>query len=173
MRLVKLPIQVAAHVELERFGAEVFRILDAALLHEHLPDHLLGIEHVDWDLDEHRPRDPVLGEIQRLLEGRLDAVDLLDRDGPFGDRLHHRDLIDVLQRTAAFEGREVVEVKDLEFAVSDYIAPTAARREEIEYMQLLAVAACTSRSLLPEEYIGQIESGALYRRLRELELELS
>jgi hypothetical protein len=39
-------------------------------------------------------------------------------------------------------------------------------------MQLLAVAACTSRSLLPDEYLGQIESGGLYRRLRELELGL-
>ena len=78
----------------------------------------------------------------------------------------------VAQRTAAFEDRQTVEVTDLQFALSDYIAPTAARREEIEYMQLLAVAACTSRSLLPEEYIGQIESGALYRRLRELEYEL-
>lgn len=83
-----------------------------------------------------------------------------------------KEICRVAQRSAAFDGRAVVEARDLEFAVCDYIAPTAARREEIEYMQLLAVAACTSRSLLPEEYLGQIESGALYRRLRELELEL-
>jgi len=83
-----------------------------------------------------------------------------------------REVCRVARRTAAFAGRQSVDARDLEFAVSDYIAPTAARGEEIEYMQLLAVAACTSRSLLPDEYLGQIESGALYRRLRELELGL-
>ena len=103
--LVKLPVQVAAHVELERLGAEVLGVLDPALLHEHLPDHLFGVEHVDRHLDEDGPRDPILREVQGLLDGGLDAVDLLDRDGPFGDRLHHGDLVDVLQRAAAFEQR--------------------------------------------------------------------
>jgi ATP-dependent 26S proteasome regulatory subunit len=83
-----------------------------------------------------------------------------------------REVCHLARRTAAFAGRQSVDARDLEFAVSDYIAPTAARGEEIEYMQLLAVAACTSRSLLPDEYLGQIESGGLYRRLRELELGL-
>ncbi len=81
-----------------------------------------------------------------------------------------KELCQVAQRNAVFDGRERVEADDLEFAVADYIAPTAARREEIEYMQLLSVAACTSRSLLPDEYLQGIESGALYRRLEELKL---
>ena len=103
MGLVELPVQMATHVELERLGAEVLAILDAALLHEHLADHLLGIEDVDRHLDEDRPRNPVLGEIKGLLYRRPNAVDLLDRDRPFGDRLHQRNLVDVLQRAAAFE----------------------------------------------------------------------
>ncbi len=81
-----------------------------------------------------------------------------------------KELCQVAQRNAVFDGRERVELSDLEFAVDDYIAATAARRHEIEYMQLLAVAACTSRSLLPEEYLEAIESGALYRRLDELKM---
>ncbi len=75
----------------------------------------------------------------------------------------------VARRVAVFAGREAVTFEDLQFAVSDYIAPTAARQDEIEYMELLAVAACTSRTLLPREYLDDIASGGLYERLRELQ----
>ena len=76
----------------------------------------------------------------------------------------------VARRRAAFAGRDRLDAEDLQFAVSDYIAPTGSRKDEIEYMELLAVAACTSRSLLPAHYLDEITTGALYRRLQELEL---
>ncbi len=79
-----------------------------------------------------------------------------------------KEVCQVAQRTAAFAGRDEVSMDDLEFALGDYIAPTAARKDEIEYMELLAVAACTSRSMLPEKYLDEIASGALYERLAQL-----
>lgn len=79
-----------------------------------------------------------------------------------------KEVCEVGRRVAAFAGRDRVAVADLEFAVEDYIAPTDARGDEIEYMELLAVAACTSRSLLPERYVERIADGSLYARLDEL-----
>ncbi|MFO7946733.1 MAG: ATP-binding protein [Armatimonadota bacterium] len=80
-----------------------------------------------------------------------------------------KELCKVAQRQAAFDGRREVGLQDLEFAVEDYITPTASRRDEIRYMELLAVTACTSRSLLPEQYLSAIDSGTIFEDLRELE----
>ncbi len=80
-----------------------------------------------------------------------------------------KELCKVAQRQAAFDDRSEVELHDLQFAVEDYITPTASRRDEIRYMELLAVTACTSRSLLPEQYLSAVNSGTIFEDLRELE----
>ena len=103
VRLIELTVQMAAHVELEGLGAEILGVLDPALAHEHLPNHFFGVEHVDGHFDEDGTRDPALRQFQGPLDRRSDAVDLLDRHGPFGDRLHQRNLVDVLKCAAPLE----------------------------------------------------------------------
>ncbi|MGD9497651.1 MAG: AAA family ATPase [Armatimonadota bacterium] len=83
-----------------------------------------------------------------------------------------RELVRIAQRHAFAQHREQVTVEDLRFAVQDYIPPHISRAEEVRMMELMAVAHTTSRSLLPEHYVEALESGALHRDMRELELRL-
>ena len=84
---------MAAHVELEGLGAEAMPTV--RLLHEHLADEVLGVEQVDRELDEHRPWDSLLGDVEGLLDGGADAAHLVHRDRPFCDGLHDGNLVDV------------------------------------------------------------------------------
>lgn len=81
-----------------------------------------------------------------------------------------KELIRVAQRKAIFGGRDAVTEADLQFALEDYIPPGAARNDEIRLMELQAVAACTSRSLLPEEYRKKLDDGTLKAELAALEM---
>lgn len=83
-----------------------------------------------------------------------------------------RELVRIAQRRAFSRGSERVELDDLYFAVDDYLPPGIARADDIRMMELMAVAYTTSRSLLPEHYVEALESGALHREMRELELRL-
>ena len=84
-----------------------------------------------------------------------------------------KELIRVAQRRAVFDGRETVTEDDLNFAVDDYIPPTTSNADQIRLMELLAVLSCTSRALLPAQYVKGIESGALHRELEALRLSMS
>lgn len=81
-----------------------------------------------------------------------------------------KELIRVAQRKAVFGGRTEVTEADLQFALEDYLPPGAARNDEIRLMELQAVAACTSRSLLPEAYRRQLDDGSLKAELASLQL---
>ncbi len=115
---------------------------------------------------------------EAILRVSLQSLDIADDGlnlGPIAEQTENysgadlKEICQVAQRAAAFSGCDEVTIDDLEFAVADYIAPTAARKDEIEYMELLAVAACTSRSMLPDRYLDEIASGTLYERLRQLQ----
>ena len=79
-----------------------------------------------------------------------------------------KEIIRVAQRHSVFDGRDTVTQDDLKFAVDDYIPPATANTDQIRFMELQAVLACTSRSLLPAEYVKGIEDGSLQRELDEL-----
>lgn len=79
-----------------------------------------------------------------------------------------KELIRVAQRRAVFSGRSEVSEDDLKFALDDYIPPGGIQNESIRYMQLLAVQACTSRSLLPEAYRKAVDDGSLQAELMAL-----
>jgi AAA+ superfamily predicted ATPase len=81
-----------------------------------------------------------------------------------------KELIRVAQRRAVFSGRDEVGEGDLQFALEDYIPPGVAQDDQIRRMELQAVAACTSRALLPEEYRKKIDDGTLRAELAALEL---
>lgn len=81
-----------------------------------------------------------------------------------------KELVRVAQRRAVFAGRDEVTADDLQFALGDYIAPAAARPDDIRLMELSAVVNCTSRSLLPEEYLKRLEDGTLQAELQALEV---
>ena len=67
------------------------------------------------------------------------------------------------------EGDASVDVEDLKAAISDFIPPSYPT--EIELQNLVAVAECTSRSLLPEKY-RTIDRGEVLRRIAELTLQV-
>lgn len=79
-----------------------------------------------------------------------------------------KEIIRVAQRHCVFEGRSQVTQDDLKFAVDDYIPPTAANGDQIRLMELQAVLACTSRSLLPTGYITGLDDGSLRKEMEEL-----
>ncbi len=81
-----------------------------------------------------------------------------------------KELIRVAQRRAVFTGRDAVGAEDLQFALEDYLPPGAARPDEIKLMELSAVANCTSRSLLPAEYVKKLEDGTLHAELQALQM---
>jgi AAA+ superfamily predicted ATPase len=81
-----------------------------------------------------------------------------------------KELVRVAQRRAVFSGREAVTTEDLQFALEDYLPPGAARPNEIRLMELSAVLNCTSRSLLPPEYLKQLEAGTLQAELQALQM---
>ena len=83
-----------------------------------------------------------------------------------------KEVVRIAQRKAVFDGRESVSPDDLTFAVGDYIPPTTSNADQIRLMELLSVLSCTSRSLLPEAYVGALESGILHRELEELRLRM-
>ncbi|MEI6503591.1 MAG: hypothetical protein WCP21_21500, partial [Armatimonadota bacterium] len=80
-----------------------------------------------------------------------------------------KELIRVAQRKAIFGGCSEVGEADLQFALEDYIPPGAAQGDQIRLMELQAVAACTSRSLLPEEYRKKLDDGTLKADLLALQ----
>lgn len=80
-----------------------------------------------------------------------------------------KEIVRIAQRNAVFVAREKVTAEDLAFAVGDYIPPTTANATDIRRMELQAVLSCTSRSLLPPEYVSGLESGALAAELALLE----
>ena len=81
-----------------------------------------------------------------------------------------KELIRVAQRKAVFSGRDAVNEADLQFALEDYIPPWTSRHDEIRLMELQAVVACTSRSLLPGEYRDKLDDGTLQTELQALEM---
>ena len=81
-----------------------------------------------------------------------------------------KELVRVAQRKAVFTGRDAVGAEDLQFALADYLPPGAARPDEIKLMELSAVANCTSRSLLPAEYVKKLEDGTLHAELQALQM---
>ncbi len=117
-------------------------------------------------------REAILGVTFRTLNVPAGALDLTafahKTEGFSGADL--KELIRVAQRRAVFSGRDAVTAEDLQFALEDYLPPGAARPDEIRLMELSAVANCTSRSLLPPEYVKKLEDGALHAELQALEL---
>lgn len=81
-----------------------------------------------------------------------------------------KELVRVAQRRAVFSGRDEVGAEDLKFALEDYLPPGAARPDEIRLMELSAVANCTSRSLLPAEYLKKLDDGTLQAELQALQV---
>ncbi len=81
-----------------------------------------------------------------------------------------KEVLRIAQRHAVFAGRDTITAEDSQFAVGDYIPPSTANAAQIRLMELLAVLACTSRSLLPPEYVTGIEDGTLQRELEALQL---
>ena len=79
-----------------------------------------------------------------------------------------KELVRVAERRAVFSGRELVSEEDLGFALEDYLPPGASRCDEIRLMELEAVAACTSRSLLSEKYRAALADGSLRAELQAL-----
>ena len=96
-----------------------------------------------------------------------DLGDVVERTGGYSGA-DLVELVRIAQRYAFGDHRQRVTVDDLRFAVADYIAPYVARVDEIRMMELLAVANTTSRSLLSDEYVAAIESGALNRDMMML-----
>jgi AAA+ superfamily predicted ATPase len=68
---------------------------------------------------------------------------------------------------SALEGDAEVDVDDLKAAIADFIPPSYP--DEIELQNLVAVAECTSKSLLPEKY-RDADRGEILRRITELNL---
>lgn len=83
-----------------------------------------------------------------------------------------KELVRVAQRRSAFAGRDVVVQDDLEFALEDYVPGGGLQQDHVRYMELLAVAACTSRSLLPEPYRQAVGTGVLQAELEKLRAKL-
>lgn len=83
-----------------------------------------------------------------------------------------RELVLVAHRNAGLEGRDVVAQEDLDFAVEDYIPPGRADPDAVRFMELLAVALTTSRSLLSPEHTRLVDSGKLQAELDELRFRI-
>ncbi len=117
-------------------------------------------------------REAILGVTFRTLNvpaGALDLAAFAHKTEDFSGA-DLKELIRVAQRRAVFSGRDAVNAEDLQFALEDYLPPGAARPDEIRLMELSAVANCTSRSLLPPEYVSKLEDGTLHAELQALEL---
>ena len=83
-----------------------------------------------------------------------------------------KELVRVAQRRCVFAGRSDVAVDDLQFALEDYIASGGLQQSSVRYMELLAVAACASRSLLPAVYQQKLKDGSLQVELELLRLQI-
>lgn len=118
-------------------------------------------------LPEAKAREAILEVTFRTLKVTVDGVDhgaLAElTEGYSGADL--KELVRVAQRHAVFSGNERVSQADLEFAVDDYIPPHLSRGDDIRLMELLAVLGCTSRSLLPSQYLARIDDGSLQDEL--------
>ena len=94
---------MAAEVPLRRRFDEPLRL--ARLPAVPAPDERLVVEEVDGALDEDGPGNPLAARREGPLERRDEVADRLHGDGPLHDRLHERELVDVLQRAASPEDR--------------------------------------------------------------------
>ena len=125
-------------------------------------------------LPDAKAREAILGVTFKTLnvpQGSLDLKTFAEKtEGYSGADL--KELIRVAQRRAVFAGRAEVTEDDLKFALDDYLPPGASRNEEIRLMELLAVLACTSRSLLPPDYVKRLEDGSLRAELAGLQVRL-
>jgi AAA+ superfamily predicted ATPase len=83
-----------------------------------------------------------------------------------------RELLRIAQRRAVFDGRSAITQPDLDYALGDYISASGRRSDEIRLMELLAVAATTSRSMLPETHLQRLDSGELFLEITQLQLRL-
>lgn len=120
-------------------------------------------------------REAILGVTFKTLgvpAAELDLCEFAARTGGYSGA-DLKELVRVAQRKAVFSGRDGVTAEDLRFALNDYLPPNAARPDDVRLMELLAVANCTSRSLLPPEYVKALEDGTLHSELKALQLLVS
>jgi SpoVK/Ycf46/Vps4 family AAA+-type ATPase len=114
---------------------------------------------------------------EAILKVSFKALDVAHEVADFGELVAKskgysgadlKEIVRVAQRRAVYAGRSAVTADDMQFAVGDYIPPSIANADEIKRMELLAVLSCTSRSLLPEQYVKGVEDGSLARALEEV-----
>ena len=65
--------------------------------------HVLGVEQVDGELDEHRAGHTLLAADERLFDGGHDLAQRVGAADPYHVGLHQRHLVDVLKRPATAE----------------------------------------------------------------------
>ena len=79
-----------------------------------------------------------------------------------------REIIIIARRRAGLQGRAQITQEDLDWAAHDYIPPGKADPDTVRYMELLAVALTTSKSLLSPEHVKLVESETLQVELDRL-----